>query len=137
MKEFLINEKNKKLWDNNFVVVEGSDDVQSCGDDGVWKKAEPLNNNPMIQEYGAVTDILKQGYLHKDYKIFNSESNELVCFITKEPIRLYDCVALINGWEEFNIFAVFMGTTDNDTKYLFKYFHAPNDSIRNYTPIIK
>jgi len=137
MKKFEINETNKTLWDKNFIKVEGGDDVQSCGDDGVYKKAEPLNNDPTIQEYGAITDILKQGYLHKDYKIFNPESKELICFISKEPLKLYDAVLLINGWEEYNSFVVFMGTTEDDTKYLFKYFHSSSDSIRNFTPIIK
>lgn len=137
MKNFQINETNKALWDKNFIKVECSDDVLSCGDDGVYKKAEPLNNDPVIQEYGAILDILKQGYLHKDYKIFNHESKEPICFITKEPLKLYDAVLLINGWEEYNCFVVFIGTTENDTKYLFKYIHSPSDSIRNFTPTIK
>lgn len=137
MKIFEINETNKILWDKNFIKVEGSDDVKTCGDDGVWKNAKPLNNDPQIQEYGAVTDILKLGYLHKDYKIFNPESNEPICFISKEPLRIYDCILLINGWEEYNCFVVFMGTTEDNTKYLFKYLHSPSDSIRNFTPIIK
>lgn len=137
MTKFEINEKNKKLWDNNFIKVDGDDDVQSCDKSGNWVKAEPLNNDPQIQEFGAVTDILKQGYLYKDYKIFNPESNEPICFISKEPLKIYDAVLLINGWEEYNSFVVFMGTTENDTKYLFKYYHSPSDSIRNYTPDIK
>lgn len=137
MKKFEINKTNKTLWDKNFIKVDGGDEVHSCGEDGVYKKAEPLNNDPIIQEYGAVVDILKQGYLHKDYKIFNPESKEPVCFISKEPLKIYDAVLLINGWEEYNSFAVFMGTNEDDTKYLFKYFHSPSDSIRNFTPIIK
>ena len=133
MKEFKINEKNKALWDSNFIKVEGRDDVQSCEDGGVWKKAEPLNNDPDVQEYGAVTDLLKCGYLNRDYKIFQI-STEPVCFITKEPLELYDVVALINGWEQFNSFVVFLGTIEDDSKYLFKYLHSSSDSIRNYTP---
>jgi len=139
MKKFEINETNKILWDKNFIKVECSDDddIQSCGEDGVYKKAESLNNDPTIQEYGAIIDILKQGYLHKDYKIFNPKSKEPICFISKEPLKLYDAVLLINGWEEYNSFVVFMGTIEDDTKYFFKYFHSPSDSIRNFTPIIK
>lgn len=136
MIEFLINEKNKALWDKNFIKVDGSDDVQTC-ENGVWKKAEPLNNDPDIQEYGAVTDILKNGYFNKEYKIFNPESTEPNCFITNEQLKLYDAVLLINGWEEFNSFVVFMGTIENNTKYLFKYFYSGTDSIRNFTPTIK
>lgn len=64
-----VNEKNKALYDKNFVKVEcTSDNVECCDNNGNWTKAEPLNNDPQIQEYGAITDILKQGYLHKDYK---------------------------------------------------------------------
>ena len=59
--------KQTKLYGiKNFIKVEGGDDVQSCGDDGVYKKAEPLNNDPTIQEYGAVVDILKQGYFTQE-----------------------------------------------------------------------
>ncbi len=137
MEKFQINEANKTLWDKNFVKVDGSDDAQSCGNDGIYRKAESLNNDPQIQEYGAITDIMKQGYLHKDYKIFNPESNKPICFMSKEPLKIYDAVLLINGWEQYNSFVVFMGTTENDTKYLFKYFHSSSDSIRNFTPIIK
>lgn len=136
MNEFLTNEKNKSLWDKNFIVVNGDNDVQTIGTDGTYTKAEPLNNDPSIQEYGAVTDILKNGYLNKDYKIFKIGSTEPICFVTKEPLKLYDTVLLINGWEEFNSFVVFMGTTEDNTKYLFKYFHSSTDSIRIYTPKI-
>lgn len=136
MNEFLTNEKNKSLWDKNFIVVNGDNDVQTIGTDGTYTKAEPLNNDPSIQEYGAVTDILKNGYLNKDYKIFKIDSTEPICFVTKEPLKLYDTVLLINGWEEFNSFVVFMGTTEDNTKYLFKYFHSSTDSIRIYTPKI-
>lgn len=135
--KFEINEANKTLWNKNFTNVEGDDDVQSCGSDGVYSKAVPLNNDPEIQEYGAITDILKHGYLNKDYKIFNPESKEPICFITKEPLKLYDVVLLINGWEEYNSFVVFMGTCENNTKYWFRYFHSPTDSIRNFKPNIK
>lgn len=137
MIEFLINETNKALWDASFINVDGDDDTFTRDESGKLVKAIPLNNDPVIQEYGAVTDILKQGYLHKDYKIYNPESDEPVCFISEEPLKIYDAVLLINGWEEFNTFVVFMGTIENNTKYLFKYFHSPSDSIRNYTPIIK
>jgi hypothetical protein len=136
MKEFLTNEKNKAMWDKNFILAEGDDSVQCCGDDGVWKKAEPLNNDPEIQEFGAITDILKHGYLNLDYKIFEKDSKEPICFISKKPLKLYDVVLLLDGWENFNTFAVFMGTTENDTKYLFKYYHSGSDTIRNYTPNI-
>lgn len=136
--KFEINEKNKALWDRNFIKVESNEyDLDCCNNNGVYKKAELLNNDPDIQEFGAIVDISKQGYLHKDYKIFNPESKEPICFITKEPLKLYDVILLINGWEEYNSFVVFMGTCDNDTRYLFKYFHAESDTIRNYKPLIK
>jgi len=137
MIEFAINENNKALWDNNFINVELDDNNQSCGDDGLYKPAEPLNNDPIIQEYGAVTDILKHGYFNKDYKIFNYNSTGLNCFVSKESFKLYDCLLVINDWENFKIFVIFLGTTENDTKYLFKYYHTESDSIRNYTITIK
>ena len=132
MEKFEINETNKILWDKNFIKVEDGGDVLSCIGDGISKKAEPLNNDPTIQEYGAITDILKHGYLHKNYKIFNTESKEVICSISKEPLKIYDVVLFINGWEECIGFFVFMGATDDDTRCLFKYFHSPSDSIRNF-----
>ena len=38
MTKFEINEKNKKLWDNNFIKVDGDDDVQSCDKIGLKQK---------------------------------------------------------------------------------------------------
>jgi|ERR1035437_1382320 hypothetical protein len=137
MENFLVNEKNKALYDQNFVktVIDESDDsIQSCGEDGVWRKAEPLNDDPEIQEYGAIVDILKNGYLNKDYKVYQIDSEEPVCFVSKERLQLYDVVLLIDGWELFKQFVVFMGTTEENTKYLFKY--ELNDSIKNYKPNI-
>jgi len=137
MIKFEINQENKLLWDKNFIPTNTeSDKVFTRENDGTLKKAIPLNDDPEIQEYGAITDILKHGYLHKNYKVFNPESKETICFITKEPLKLYDVIALINGWEEFNSFAVFMGITDGN-KYLFKYFHSQSDSIRKYTPDVR
>ena len=57
MRKFQINETNKTLWDKNFVKVDGSDDVQSCGDDGIYRKAEPLN--PV---HNFDIEITKHGY---------------------------------------------------------------------------
>lgn len=136
MKTFEINEKNKELWDKNFIPSNGDDNTFARRENGELTKAVPLNNDPEIQEYGAVTDILKQGYLYRDYKLFNPETTEPICFITKEPLKIYDAVLLINGWEEYNSFVVFMGYNEDATKYLFKYFHSQSDSIRNYTPNI-
>ena len=135
MMEFEINEKNKSLWDSNFIKVEGDDSVMSCGSDGVWKQAEPMNNDYEIQEFGGVTDLIKYGYMGRDYKIFKIGSIEPIDFITKEPLKLYDVVILLGGWEEFVGFVVFMGTTENDTKYLFKY--SDLDSVKHYTLKIK
>jgi hypothetical protein len=132
---FKINENNKAIYDKNFVIVENDDcDVQQSDGNGGWIKAQPLNNDPQIQEFGGITDLLKIGFLNKNYKVYQKES-ELKCFVTNEPLEIYDVVAVIDGWEQFVLFAVFMGTIENDTNYLFKYLF--DDAIRNYTPKIK
>ena len=137
METFLINEHNKNLWDKSFIKVEGNDEVQTCDNNGNWVKAEPLNNDPQIQEYGAVTDLLKYGYLNKDYKIFQMNSSEAICFISKEPLKIYDVILFINGREENCGFGVFLGKTEDNTKFIFKYFHSGSDSIKIYSQEIK
>ena len=134
---FEINEKNKALWDKNFVRVEGSDEVQTQDASGNWVNAEPLNNDPEIQEFGAVVDVLKYGYTNKDYKIYQLNSDKLECQVTGKPLKLYDVVMLLDGWDMFSGFVVFLGFVENEDKLLFKYYHGGSDSIRKYTPDFK
>ena len=130
-----INENNKVLWDKNFENVNGDNNTFTRGENGELIKAVPLNNDPEIQEYGAITDILKHGYINKDYKIYKTGTGIPKCFITGEDFKIYDVIGLLDKWENFNIFVVFMGLTDDNTKMHFKYLY--DDQIRNFkTPMI-
>jgi hypothetical protein len=130
-----INEKNKVLWDKNFENVTGDDNTFIRGENGELTKAVPLNNDPEIQEYGAITDILKYGYFEKDYKIYKVDYGIPKCIITGEYFKIYDVIGILDKWENFNIFAVFMGLTDDNTKIQFKYLY--NDEIRNFKAVLK
>lgn len=134
---FEINEKNKAIYDKNFVRVEGSDEVQTQDASGNWVNAEPLNNDPDIQEYGGITDVIKYGFRNKDYKIYQFNSDKLECQVTGEPLKLYDVVLLIDKWDMYSVFMVFLGVIPDENKLLFKYYYSVNDSIRKYTPDFK
>ena len=129
-----INEKNKSLWDKNFENTDGDSNTFTRSDNGEYIKAVPLNNDIEVQEYGAVTDILKYGYINKDYKIYKIGSGIPKCFITGEDFKIYDVIGLLDKWENFNIFVVFMGLTSDNEAMSFKYLY--DDQIMNFkTPI--
>lgn len=133
---FTINEKNKTIWDKNFTKTVLDDNVFTRGENGELTKAIPLNDDPEIQEYGAVVDLLETALFEHDYKILKKDSKLPVDFITGTQFELYDVVGIINEWKEFAGFFVFLGLTDNDTKFMFKYFNSSDDSIRKYTPAL-
>ena len=53
-----INVNNKKIWDDAFVGVNPDPDVKTMDENGEWKIATPLNNDPEIQEFGAIFKII-------------------------------------------------------------------------------
>lgn len=63
-----LTKKNKKLWDNNFIKVDGDDDVQSCDKSGNWVKAEPLNNLKWDQFKKENSDLDEDDLCDKFYK---------------------------------------------------------------------
>lgn len=130
---YLTNLANKEIWDKNFVktVHEKNPQVFTRSDDGDLKAATPLNDDPDIMEYGAVLDVLKNGYLNKNYKLFKVDSKEAKCFVTKEYLKIYDVVLFLSAsWEEPVLFGVFLGEIDH--KLLFKYIDYKNDLVREF-----
>lgn len=132
--DFTINEKNKNVWDKHFIKTQSDDNVFTRGENGELVKATPLNDDPEIQEYGAVVELLENALFEHEYKIFKKDSKLPIDFITETQLELYDVVGIINDWKEFAGFFVFLGLTDDNTKFMFKYFNPSNDSIRKYTP---
>lgn len=128
IEKFEINEFNKALFDKNYVKSSNDNSNISCSRDGSWEVAKPLNDDPDVQYYGGITDVLKHGYLNKDYKIGIKSDISFKCKVTEEPYKLYDVILLLNEWEEAVLFAVFMGVKDNEVIY--KYLG--NDEIRTF-----
>lgn len=100
----------------------------SCLKDGSYQVATPLNDDHDVQYYGGITDVLKHGYLNKDYKIGIKSDISFKCKITEKPYKIYDVILLLNEWEEAVLFAVFMGVENNEVIY--KYLG--NDEIRTF-----
>ena len=133
-----INQKNLALWEKSFVKVENSEDdcctMTSC-EDGSYKPAEPLNNDPEIQKYGAVYDLITTAVKNRDYKIYMKGDKELVDFYTKEPLKKYDVILLIDNFEYPMPFFIFMGTTEHENCVSLLWIY--DDDVRELKPVIK
>lgn len=126
-----INEVNKKIWNSNFVNVEPDPNVMQRNPDGSYSVAQPLNNDPDIQEFGAVFEVLKNGYLNKKYKTYQLKSKKLSDFVTNEEFEMYDVILFIDGWELSCGFAVFMGFDDESENPKFLYL-GKDDDVRKF-----
>lgn len=133
-----VNQKNLALWKKNFVKVENSEDdcctMTSC-EDGSYKPAEPLNNDPEMQKYGAVYDIITTAVKNRDYKIYMKGDKELVDFYTKEPLKKYDVILLIDNFEYPMPFFIFMGTAEHENCVSLLWIY--DDDVRELKPVIK
>lgn len=130
--KFSINESNKSLWDKQFNNVPLDDSVQCCGEDGVWKTAEPLNNDSEMQKYSAVFELITKAIKNRDYKIYKRGDKDLVDLYTNESLNLYDVILLIDEFEYPLPFFVFMGVTETEDKA--KLLFITDDYVREFQP---
>lgn len=108
--------------------------MTSC-EDGSYKPAEPLNNDPEIQKYGAVYDLITTAVKNRDYKIYMKGDKELVDFYTKEPLKKYDVILLIDNFEYPMPFFIFMGTAEHENCVSLLWIY--DDDVRELKPVIK
>lgn len=130
--KFNINEQNKTLWDGQFNNVPLDDGIQCCGEDGVWRTAEPLNNDSEMKKYSAVYELITKAIKNRDYKIYKRGDKDLVDLYTNESLNLYDVILLIDEFEYPLPFFVFMGVTENEDKA--KLLFITDDYVREFQP---
>lgn len=136
VKKLFRNDENYNKYQSNFQDVECDAEVSIRDSECNLSPAIPLNNDPDIQKYGAVVNLLHDCIKNKKYKLFNKhvspEDFDLCDYYTKEPIGLYDVVGILDSYENFNLFTIFTGIK-NDNKLCFEYLDLHNDEIRYYT----
>lgn len=132
--KFSINEENKSLWDARCVNTPLDDSVQCCGEDGVWRIAEPLNNDSELQKYSAVHELITTAVKNREYKIYRRGDKDLVDLYANEPFKLYDVVLLFDEFDYPLPFFVFMGVNENGDKA--KLLFINDDNVTEYQPKI-
>lgn len=124
-----INVNNKKIWDDAFVGVNPDPNVKTLDENGEWKIATPLNNDPEIQEFGAIFEIIDNSIKNYDFKRYQIRNPIFADKYTFEPIKLYDVVLLYGPLDEVLLFCVVTDIKDDGINV--KYFSNDNERVIN------
>lgn len=124
-----INVNNKKIWDDAFISVNPDPNVKTMDENGEWKIATPLNNDPEIQEFGAIFEIIDNSIKNYDFKRYQIRNPIFADKYTFEPIKLYDVVLLYGSLDEVLLFCVV--TDIKDDGITVKYFSNDNERVIN------
>lgn len=124
-----INVNNKKIWDDAFVGVNPDPNVKTMDENGEWKIATPLNNDPEIQEFGAIFEIIDNLIKNYDFKRYQIRNPIFADKYTFEPIKLYDAVLLYGPLDEILLFCVVTDIKDDGINV--KYFSSDNERVIN------
>lgn len=128
-----INEENKKIWDQRYNRESNKeeDGVYQVDENGI-SAAEPLNDDEEQMLFDAIFEIICNAVNERKYKIW-TEFRPLVDGITKEPIKLFDVVFILDNAFSYPkglaVVTKIENDSDNNKILTLKYIDADTEEV--------